>query len=76
MIGALKTIAEDILQTWSTGDRVGMAFLTFKTLPPILSHSSIPPFLHSSRPPSLGLQTKLHHLGAVSLSGLAKHGGE
>jgi hypothetical protein len=52
-IGVSKTFGADTLHRSSIEDGVGKPVLTFKTLSPILSHSSIPPVLQHSIPPFL-----------------------
>jgi len=48
MSGALETIVADTLHARSMGNRVGAAFLIFKTLPSIPDHYSNTPLLQHS----------------------------
>jgi hypothetical protein len=53
MIGVMETIVTDVFHKRSAGDDVGAAFMTFKTLPSILSHYSSTPTLHYSINPGI-----------------------
>jgi len=53
MSGAWETIVADTIYARPMGDGVGEVFLTFKTLPSILSHYSSTPTLHYSNNPGI-----------------------
>jgi hypothetical protein len=73
MIGVLETIVADTFHKSTMGNRVGEAFLYFKTIPSIRDHYSTTPLLQKRRdlrahvwPPLRGFQTKPRPLGMDS----------